>query len=144
MKQKLFYTLIVVVGIMSCRRDNISGPDNTLNGEWKLVKYKSSSSGASEIEPVDIARSIIIRFSDNTIKGAMNGQTVTNAVSGEYELGGQGKMKTLSFGGTKVGEPNWGERFWDAIHAASSYQRKHDKLYIYFNADAEIMEFVKQ
>ena len=68
---------------------------------------------------------------------------MTNSVSGEYELLQDNKMKTLSFGGTKIGEPNWGAKFWDAIHAASSYERQSDKLYIHFNADTEKMEFKK-
>lgn len=53
-------------------------------------------------------------------------------------------MKTLSFGGTKVGEPHWGDKFWDAIHSASSYERQPAKMFIYFDSDTEKMEFKKQ
>ena len=74
----------------------------------------------------------------------MSGQTVTNSVGGEYELLNVNSMKTLSFGGTKIGEPNWGSKFWDAIHSANSYERHSNKLFIYFNADTEKMEFKKQ
>lgn len=144
MKNKIYYTLILLLTLFACNKDNTTIATDTLNGKWKLVKYHNLTAGTTESEPSNISRSIIIEFTDNRIKGNMNGHTVTNTVGGEYELLQDNKMKTLSFGGTKIGEPNWGYKFWDAIHAASSYKRQSDKLYIYFNADTEKMEFKKQ
>jgi hypothetical protein len=142
MKSKINYILLLLLILGACNKDNTT--TDTLNGTWKLLKYHNLTTGTSESEPPNISRSIIIEFSDNRIKGNMNGHTVTNTVGGEYELLQDNKMKTLSFGGTKVGEPNWGDKFWDAIQAASSYRRQSDKLYIHFNADTEKMEFKKQ
>ena len=142
MKSKINYILLLLLILGACNKDNTT--TDTLNGTWKLLKYHNLTTGTSESEPSNISRSIIIEFSDNSIKGNMNGHTVTNTVGGEYELLQDNKMKTLSFGGTKVGEPNWGDKFWDAIHAASSYRRQSDKLYIHFNAETEKMEFKKQ
>jgi hypothetical protein len=136
--------MILLLTLAACKKDNTTTTIDTLNGKWKLVKYHNLNTGTSEPEPSNISRSIIIEFSDNRIKGNMNGHTVTNTVSGEYELLQNNKMKTLSFGGTKMGEPTWGDKFWDAIHAASSYKGQSDKLYIQFNADTEKMEFKKQ
>lgn len=73
----------------------------------RLIKYYNLITGTSESEPTNISRSIIIEFSDNGHKGKMMGHTVTNTVVGDYELLQGNKMKTLSFGGTKVGEPGW-------------------------------------
>jgi hypothetical protein len=142
MNSKINYLLLLLLTLAACKKDNTT--TDTLNGKWKLVKYHNLTTGTSESEPSSISRSIIIEFSDNRIKGNMNGHTVTNTVGGEYELLQDNKMKTLSFGGTKVGEPNWGDKFWDAIHAASSYRRQSDKLFIHFNAETEKMEFKKQ
>ncbi len=114
----------------------------TLNGKWRLIKYYNLTDGTSESEPANIPHSIIIEFFDNGQKGKMKGHTVTNTVSGDYELFNN-KMKTLSFGGTKVGEPSWGNKFWNAIHTASSYERDDDTLFIFFNTDSEKMEFKK-
>jgi hypothetical protein len=144
MKSKINYLLVLLLTFAACNKDTPGAATGTLNGKWKLVKYHNVTTGTSDSEPQDISRSIIIEFSDNSIKGNMNGQTVTNTVSGAYELLKDNKMKTLSFGGTKVAEPNWGYKFWNAIHAASSYERQNDKLYIHFNADSEKMEFKKQ
>ena len=144
MRSKINCILILLLTLVACKKDNTTTTTDSLNGKWKLVKYHNLTTGTSESEPSNISRSIIIEFSDNRSKGNMNGHTVTNAVSGEYDLLQDNKMKTLSFGGTKIAEPNWGDKFWDAIHAASSYERQSDKLYIHFNADTEKMEFKKQ
>ena len=138
---KMNIILILAMTLFACNKDDST---TTLNGKWKLVKYHNLTVGTSESEPTNISRSIIIDFSDNGSKGKMDGHTVTNSVGGDYELLKDNRMKTLSFGGTKVGEPNWGSKFWDAIHSASSYERQSNKLFIYFNADTEKMEFEKQ
>lgn len=138
---KMTYILIFAMTLFACNKDETTA---TLNGKWKLIKYHNLTVGTSESEPKNISRSIIIDFSDNGNKGKMNGHTVTNSVGGDYELLKDNKMKTLSFGGTKVGEPNWGSKFWDAVYSASSYERQRNKMYIYFNSDTEKMEFKKQ
>lgn len=123
-----------------CQKQN----NATLTGKWRLMKYHNLATSESETQPTAIPRSIIMEFSDNGHTGTMNGHTVTNSVSGSYELLKNNKMKTLSFGGTKVAEPGWGSRFWNAIYAASSYERHGNQLFIFFNADSEKMEFIKQ
>lgn len=132
--------LFLVLTSFICYKDN----HTTLTGKWKLIKYHNLRAGTSEPEPANIGRSIIIEFSDNGLMGKMNGHTVTNSVSGAYELLKNNKMKTLSFGGTKVAELGWGSKFWNAIHSASSYERQGNKLFIFFNADNEKMEFTKE
>jgi hypothetical protein len=120
------------------------GSNGTLTGKWKLVKYHNLTTGSTESEPADIGRSIIIEFSDNGHMGKMNGHTVTNSVGGAYELLKNNNMKTVSFGGTKVAELGWGSKFWNAINAASAYERQGNKLFIFYNADHEKMEFTKE
>jgi hypothetical protein len=144
MTSKGNYFIILLLTLFACNKDDTATTKSSLNGKWKMIKYYNLTTGTTESEPTNISRSIIIEFSDNGIKGNMDGHTVTNSVGGEYELLPGNKMKTLSFGGTKVAEPNWGNKFWDAIYAASSYVRQSDKLYIHFNADNEKMEFKKQ
>jgi hypothetical protein len=141
----LILTFIVFAASLSaCRKENNTTNNTTLTGKWKLIKYHNLTARTSEPEPANIPRSIIIDFSDNGLKGKMNGHTVTNFVSGEYELLQNNKIKTVSFGGTKVGEPGWGNKFWDAIYSASSYELQGDKLFIFFKADSEKMEFKKE
>ena len=144
MKNKINYILLLLLTLAACNKDNTTTTIETLNGKWALVKYHNLNNGTVASEPLNISRAITMEFSDDGNIGSMNGQTVTNSVSGKYELLQDNKMKTLSFGGTKIGEPDWGYKFWQAIQAASSFERQNDKLYIHFNVDSEKMEFKKQ
>jgi hypothetical protein len=136
--------LILLFTLAACNKESATTSTKTLSGKWKLVKYHNLTNGTIISEPSAISRSIVMEFFDNEINGTMNGHTVSNSVDGVYELSEGNKMKTVSFGGTKVGEPNWGNKFWNAIHTASSFERQEDKLFIYFNVDNEKMEFEKQ
>jgi hypothetical protein len=135
----LTFIILVASGFVCYKTNN-----NTLTGKWRLIKYYNLTAGTSETEPANIPRSIIIEFSDNGGEGKMNGHTVTNSVSGAYELLKNNKMKTISFGGTKVAELGWGSKFWNAIHSASSFERHGNKLFIFFDNDREKMEFNKE
>jgi hypothetical protein len=144
MKNKISYILIFMLTLVACNKENTTTSTKTLSGKWKLVKYHNLTNGTIEAEPSNISRSIIMEFFDNEINGTMKGQTVSNSVSGEYELLEGNKMKILSFGGTKISEPYWGGKFWHAIYTACAFKRQQGKLYIYFNLDNETMEFEKQ
>jgi hypothetical protein len=109
-----------------------------------LTKYHDLLSGQSESEPLDIKRSIILDFSDISDTGKISGHTVRNEVFGDYELLIDKKIHIIRFGGTKVGEPPWGSKFWNAIHKSTSYKVYYDKMFILFNSDTEKMEFEKQ
>ncbi len=136
----IILTFVLTVSLSACHKHN----NATLTGRWRLTKYYNLTAGTSEPEPANIPRSIIIDFSDDGSKGKMNGHTVTNTVLGDYELLKGNKIKILSFGGTEVGEPAWGNKFWGAIHSASSYERQGNKLFIFFNSGSEKMEFEKE
>jgi hypothetical protein len=132
--------ITVVIALSFCRKEN----GTTLTGKWQLIAYHNLSAATRETEPATISRSIIMEFSDNGRLGKMTGHTVTNTVSGAYELLDNHKMNTTSFGGTKVGEPAWGHKFWTAIHTANAYERQDNKLFIFFAAGSEKMEFTKK
>lgn len=136
---KIFIAFTVIISLICYKLKNES-----LTGKWRLIRYHNVIAGTSESQPANIPRSIIIEFSDNGYKGKINGLTVTNEVFGEYELIKGKKMKILNFGGTKVGEPTWGNKFWNSIHTASSYYRHKNKLFLFFNAGIEKMEFKKE
>lgn len=134
---RIIYLFIFVITLFACNKDE----SGTLDGRWKLTRYYNLTNGTRESEPSNISRSIILDFSDNGITGKLSGHTVRNTVFGDYELLRDNNMNTIRFGGTKVGEPYWGAKFWDAIHSASSFDRHSYRLFIYFNSDTEKMEF---
>ncbi len=133
------FFLVVVTG---CDFENKNMVDS-LSGEWELEGYHNLKTKASISEPAYVKQPIVIKFSDNGKSGKIKGRTVVNEVYGEYELLEPGRINVYSFGGTKIGEPYWGEKFWDAIYNATSYRCFEDELYIYFNNDTEVMKFIK-
>jgi hypothetical protein len=137
---KTTYLLLILMTLFACKQKDDSEGE-TLNGNWKLIKYHNLTAGTSETEPSDISQSVVISFSDKDNIGKITGHTVENIVYGDYEILKGNKMRTISFGGTKMMEPNWGSSFWHAMNTATSYKRDSTRLFIYFNSDNEKMEF---
>lgn len=144
MRKSIACIVMLLVTMAACKKDNPATPANTIDGTWKLTKYFDITNGTVQAEPSTISRSIIMTFSSNGNTVSVSGQTVMNTVYGAYELSDNNKMATVGFGGSKVAEPDWGFRFWDAMNATSSYKIEKGKLYIYFNADSHKMEFERK
>jgi len=86
----------------------------------------------------------VLTFTDDGKAGTIEGHTVTNAVFGSYELGPHRTVKILSFGGTKVGEPQWGARVWTGLNTATSYKNAQQTMSIFFNEDNEVFLFTRK
>lgn len=143
---KAIFLLIVVffVAIFSCEKEEIIDINNgVLSGTWKLTKYADPGQKTLIEEPSDIYRSIVLIFKDNADSGSINGQTVVNNVIGKYYILNKNKMSVLYFGGTKVGEPEWGSMFWNAIMKSSSYHVGSTQMKIFYDDDSKYMLFEK-
>lgn len=143
MKKILMLFSISLFLFVGCKKNPVNPPiDNSLNGTWKVVSYQNMETNTT-ITKISLESGIpYLSNSNNDIVITLNqkkdtlqlsGHTVTNDVSGIFKLGASDSMSCLSFGGTKVGEPNWGRWFWDAMYSASSYQLKGNNLIIYYN-----------
>ncbi len=143
----IFGTFFVILLTISCEVSKqlyIENENNiTLTGKWKLVVYEDLTNRDIEFEPRDIRRSIIMDFFDDGKDGIMDGHTVTNQVSGEYSIFKPNQIKVTGFGGTKIGEPPWGGKFWETIVSASSFEVDEEKLIISYNSNKERMIFLK-
>ena len=135
---KTIFTFVCAITLFTACEKSGNG---TLEGRWKLTFYHNLTSGVNEPEPANIARSIILNFSDDGSNGRITGHTVTNTVTGDYQLPGNNKITITGFGGTKVGEPDWGRKFWLAMQSVHRYQRNNRKLTLFFNTNTESMEF---
>lgn len=143
----IIVTFVVFLLTVSCevnKQIDLEDENNfTLTGKWKLFVYEDLTNLDIEFEPIDIKRSIIISFFDNGKDGIMYGHTVTNQVSGEYSIFKPNQIKVTGFGGTKVGEPPWGNKFWDTITLASLFEVDEEELIIFYNNNKERMIFLK-
>ena len=117
-----------------------------LIGSWKLEAYVSISDCSIDLTPSNpITRSfehlgaVTINFhEDNTFSG----ETVTNTYCGEYVLQGN-KTSALTFGITKINEPEWINTFSLAMHYAEYITISNDKLIIRSDSQNTILIFTK-
>jgi hypothetical protein len=126
-----------------------SGIYTPLEGTWKLIAFKDLYSGNVETQPERDknlpAKNKDIRITFNkeeNNKGTLSGHTINNAIFGDYELERNNKIN-MKIGGTKVREPEWGNKFWDEIHKIDKYRLEENALFLYYNDNQNLMEFVK-
>lgn len=144
MKIYLFLAVVVLaLCATGCRKGDSSGPNTTsLNGTWKVVSYQnlisnaiitkaSPESGMSGENVKDRDIIVSLNVHDDTLH--LQGHTVYNTVSGLFQLGNNESINGHSFGGTKIGEPNWGSWFWDAMNSAGAYRLQKNTLIIYYH-----------
>ena len=141
---KFIYLIIFSLLLIACTKEdsNVNKSLETLNGSWKLLSYMDSDNKIILSEPLDISSPVIMSFKDNMDSGIIIGHTVKNGVRGNYKLMTGNKMTVPMFGGTKIGEPEWGSMFWDAIVKSKSYFVDTKQLKIYYD-DNKYMLFEK-
>ncbi len=128
---------MLMIAVSGCSR-NLSG--NVNNSSWKLVAYHDQKSGVVDSEPSDIRRSIEINFGEIS---KWSGHTVTNKVSGNFEISENNQIRISDFRGTKMGEPNWGRMFWEAFPDVTSYKLEKKKLFLFYDDGKKFLEFVR-
>jgi hypothetical protein len=141
---KFVYISIFSLLLITCNKEDsdVEKSLETLSGTWKLLSYMGSDNVILLSEPLDISSPVMMCFKDNNDTGNIIGHTVKNSVRGEYKLMSGNKMTVPMFGGTKIGEPEWGSLFWDAIRSSKSYFVDTKQLKIYY-ADNKYMLFEK-
>lgn len=103
-----------LVLMTACKKDKVSNPQNSLEGQWKLVIVKDKSTGATYSSPAGSSRDIIINFKTN----GFSGQTLRNSFSdGSYTLLNGSDITFGSFNMTKIAEDEWGSMFITVLHA---------------------------
>jgi len=118
-----------------------------LTGQWKFILFKNCKTGkvtdTASVQNHATAFYYRVRLTFNDSTGKFAGVSFCNAVGGDYKIHEKNKIIVTTFGGTKKMCLYEG-KFWDAFHAASSYKRENDNLYILYNNDTEEMMFVKE
>jgi hypothetical protein len=117
----------------------------SLQGTWRLEAYQMLATGTLDPDPAPEGRGVVFSFTEEGKTGEIKGHTVANAVAGRYLKGDSCRLKNVTFGGTKVGEPTaWSAKVWTAMHGAEAYGQVQNHLYIYFNNRTERMIFRKE
>ena len=105
-----------------------------INGTWKVLSYEDyindSVTLISDVPPrlLPLNQDVIITFQNDSIYG----KNTTNEVQGNYFLQKR-NIKVLGFGGTKVGQPIWGDMFNSVIRKIDSFAINSVRLRFYYN-----------
>ena len=135
--------ILATIGTLTTNAQTSAYHPLGLNGKWKLMQYKDFSTGQIMNEPEKLSSSMIFEFKDDGVSGHFDGHTVTNETTGEYTLEKENIIHVSKVGGTKVGEPEWGSRFWNTIYQSSSYIINQDTLTIMYDKNTKAMVFTK-
>ena len=118
----------------------------SLNGTWRLDYFQNTATGAIDTDPEVSGKSVLFTFADDQKAGTITGHTFVNTISGSYALGQSCTFKITSFGGSKVGEPEWSRKAWfpsDSAGGKGNYHVSEDKLILKFDQNPEQLVFKK-
>lgn len=119
----------------------------SLSGTWRLDYFQNTVTNATDKDPGISGKSVVFTFSDDQKSGTIAGHTFVNTVSGAYSLGPNCTFKITSFGGSKMGEPEWSRKAWlpsDSTGSKGSYHVQSDKLILKFDQNPEQLVFKKE
>jgi hypothetical protein len=136
MKKLLLFLSILIVTV-SCDKERIN--DNfrddpsiqNINGKWKVVSYedfeKASVTKKSDVDSWN-GMDVILTFATDSLWG----YCTTNAMSGKYSLSGR-NIHIIRYGGTKIGQPEWGNMFSKIIYDLESFAINEHQLRLFYN-----------
>lgn len=147
MKKVIFFIGIAIFTI-SCEKDLVTKDiDNDpsikeISGTWIVVSYedfeKNSVTKKTDVDSWN-GLDVILTFTTDSLYGT----NTTNSVSGIYTLS-ERTIHVISYGGTKVGQPEWGNMFSDCIHILESYRINNNQLRFYYNSGKNSVTFNRQ
>ena len=137
MKKLSLVIICIFIVALSCEKDKINEnfQDDpsilTINGKWKVVSYEDFAKGSVTVKnDVDSwnGMDVTMTFANDSI----HGQNTTNTVFGEYSLSGR-NIHIITYGGTKIAQPLWGNMFSDVIYRLESFAINEHQLRLYYN-----------
>jgi hypothetical protein len=149
MVRKILLLVLVLVFLLGCvkdqffeyksntnHRNNIetSPLNNNVFGSWVVVFYKDLENGSiiykNEVESMG-GMDVELKFMDDSTFCGFN---TTNEVAGHY-IQLDSTINIDVYGGTKVGQPKWGNMFSDVVHSHSlqSFKRNSIQLELFYN-----------
>ena len=136
MKTLLLILCTFIVSV-SCDKERINEnfQDETsiqnINGTWKVVSYedfqKASVTVKNDVDSWN-GMDVILTFANDSLYG----QCTTNTISGKYTIAGR-YISIDSYGGTKIGQPVWGNMFSNIVYLIRSFEINEHQLRFFYN-----------
>jgi hypothetical protein len=122
---------------VSCDHDKINenfeddGSILNINGKWKVVSYedfeKASVTLKTDVDSWN-GMDVILTFANDSLYGTCT----SNIMTGKYSLAGR-YIDIISYGGTKIAQPEWGNMFTKIIYKLRSFEINKHQLRFYFD-----------
>jgi len=135
--KKILLIIGIAIIIFSCEKDMIKmnfeddQSVSDINGTWIVVSYEDFMNN-TVVKKSDVdswnGLDVILTFTTDSLYG----RNTTNSVSGNFILS-ERTIQITSYGGTKIGQPEWGNMFSDIVHDLESYMINKNQLRFYFN-----------
>jgi hypothetical protein len=147
--KKLFAVIlsILIFGI-GCDKEKIDenfqddSSVQNINGKWKVVSYEDFEKGTKTVKTdVDSwnGMDVIMNFSNDSLWG----YCTTNIMTGRYKLYGR-NIHILTYGGTKIGQPEWGNMWSGIIYDLESFAVNAHQLRLYYDDSEKSVTLKKE
>jgi len=131
----LFGIFLLIAG---CEKDDVSrsfeddSSIKTITGKWVVVSYQDYTFKNPLIRKSDVdswnGMDVILTFTTDSLYG----RNTTNSVNGNYTISGR-NIHIIRYGGTKLGQPEWGNMFTDVVHLFQKFEINKYQLRFYYN-----------
>jgi hypothetical protein len=137
MKKILLVAISAFIFTTGCEKDKIDenfrdDPSiQNIDGKWKVVSYedfeKTSITVKNDVDSWN-GMDVIMTFAGDSLWG----YCTTNAMTGKYSISGR-NIHIISYGGTKIGQPEWGNMFLKVIYDIESFAINEHQLRFYYD-----------
>lgn len=134
-------TISVIIGVLlvifGCEKDQVNKnfedePSITeISGMWRVVSYEDFVNNTiTEKSDVDSwnGLNVTLTFTIDSLYGT----NTTNVVNGNFAVTGR-NIHIISYGGTKMGQPEWGDMFSDVIYTFEFFKINNSQLRFFYN-----------
>jgi|SRR5688572_6588834 len=145
---------LLVLGQMSCSNDDFdiySFKDDTsittLNGTWKVSSFEDLSTGNVEHKTQENSwdMDIIVTFDDTKNPKEISGTNISNSIRGEFDYVGQRELRVDNLLTTFVGQPNWADKFTEAILDGDlTFKINRSELRFYYDNKTKSVTLIKE
>ena len=145
---------LMLLGQLSCSNDDFdinSFEDNTsittLNGTWKVNSFEDFSADKVEHRTQENSwdKDIIVTFDDTKNPKEISGTNIANRILGEFDYAGQRQFRVSNLGTTDVGQPEWADKFTEAILDGDlTFKINSSGLRIYYDSKTKSVTLIKE
>lgn len=119
----------------------------TLNGTWKVISFEDFALESIEFpnQTNSTGLDVVVTFNDLTTPPNLSGRNTTNTIQGNFEYINSRQLKVFTLASTRVAQPEWGNKFSDAmLNESFQFIISESRLRFYYNDRKNSITFAKQ